>query len=137
MKAHYLLDTSAMLAHLLQENGAEIVEHCMSSEGGLAAVSVISWVEFQFFLIRSDYSKTDTHKIIGCYHDALGNPLPIDETVGQTAIHLRAQSQCRIHLTDLLIAACAKTHSLKLIYRDQHIEGIPEKALPQIKLPSK
>ena len=49
MKARYLLDTSAILAHLLQENGAETVERCMSSEGGLAAISVISWVEFQFF----------------------------------------------------------------------------------------
>jgi|GEM_PF-2993836 len=29
------------------------------------------------------------------------------------------------------------THGLKLVYRDKHIEGIPEEALPQIKLPPK
>ena len=102
-----------------------------------SAISVISWVEFQLFLTCSDYSKADASKIVGFYRDALGSPLPIDASVGQAAISLRAASPTRIHLTDLLIAACAKSHGLKLVYRDQHIQGIPEKALPQIKLPSK
>ena len=43
----------------------------------------------------------------------------------------------RIHLTDLLIAACAKENGLKLVYRDKHIESIPAKVLAQIKLPPK
>ncbi len=137
MKARYLLDTSAILAHLLQENGFEVVERCLSCDQGPAAVSIISWVEFQFFLGCSDYSKTDTGKIIKCYEDVLGMPLPIDKAVGQTALDLRAQAKFRIHLTDLLIAACAKTHGLKLVYRDRHIEGIPEKALLQLKLSAK
>ncbi|MFA7343770.1 MAG: type II toxin-antitoxin system VapC family toxin [Terrimicrobiaceae bacterium] len=137
MKAAHLLDTSAVLAHLLQEKGSDTVEHCISPEGGRAAISVISWVEFQLFLTRSDYPQTDTAKILGFYRDALGSPLPIDESVGKAAIALRAQTPTRIHLTDLLIAACAKEHGLKLVYRDKHIEGIPAKVLPQIKLPQK
>lgn len=137
MKPAYLLDTSAVLAHLLKEPGEDIVERCISAEGGRSGISVVSWVEFQLIIERSEYSKSDAQKIIGFYRDALGAPLPIDDTVGKTAVSLRAQSPTRIHLTDLLIAACAKSHGLKLVYRDKHIEGIPEKALPQIKLPPK
>jgi len=55
----------------------------------------------------------------------------------KVAVALCAHSPTRIHLTALLIAACAKSHGLKLVYRDKHIEGIPAKALPQIKLPPK
>ena len=81
MKAVHLLDTSALLAHLLRENGTDTVEHCLSAEGGRSAVSVISWVEFQLFLTRSDYPKSDVSKIIGFYRAALGAPLPIDDSV--------------------------------------------------------
>jgi predicted nucleic acid-binding protein len=137
MRPAHLLDTSAVLAHLLQEHGADTVERCISTEGGRSAISVISWVEFQLFLARSDYSRADATKIIGLYRDVLGSPLPIDDSVGEAALALRAQTPTRIHLTDLLVAACAKEHGMKLVYRDKHIQGIPEKALPQIKLPPK
>lgn len=50
---------------------------------------------------------------------------------------LRSLCPARIHPTDLFIAACAITHGLKLVYRDKNIEGIPEHALPQMKLPPK
>lgn len=137
MRPAHLLDTSAILAHLLKEPGEDIVERCISAEGGRSGVSVVSWVEFQLIIGRSDYPKSDAQKIVSFYRDALGAPFPIDDAVAKAAVTLRAQSATRIHLTDLLIAACAKTHGLKLVYRDRHIEGIPEKALPQIKLPSK
>ena len=137
MKPAHLLDTSALLAHLLKEPGEDIVEHCISAGGGRSAVSIVSWIEFQLIISRSNYQKVDVQKIIGLYRDALAVPLPIDAAVGNSALALRALCPARIHLTDLLIAACAKTHGLKLVYRDKHIEGIPEKALPQIKLPPK
>jgi len=137
MKPAHLLDTSAVVAHLLKEPGAEIVERCISMEGGRSGISVVSWVEFQLIIGRSDYTKADAQKILSFYRDALGAPFAIDDAVGKSAVSLRAQSPTRIHLTDLLIAACAKAHGLKLVYRDKHIEGIPEKALPQIKLPPK
>jgi len=137
MRPAHLLDTSAVLAHLLQEPGEDIVERCISAEGGRSGISVVSWVEFQRIIERSDYSKADAQKIIGLYRDALGAPLPVDDAVGKVAVTLRAHCPTRIHLTDLLIAACAKSHGLKLVYRVKHIEGIPAKAVPQIKLPPK
>lgn len=137
MKPAHLLDTSALLAHLLREPGEDIVDHCLSTVGGRSAVSIVSWVEFQLIIGRSGYPKADAQKIVGFYRDAIGVPLPIDSAVGNAAVALRGLCPARIHLTDLLIAACAKAHALKLVYRDKHIEGIPEKALPQIKLPPK
>jgi len=137
MRPAHLLDTSALLAHLLKEPGEDIVEHCLSAGGGRSAVSIVSWVEFQLIISRSNYPKADAQKIIGFYRDAIGVPLPIDAAVGNSAVTLRALCPACIRLTDLLIAACAKTHGLKLVYRDKHIEGIPEKVLPQIKLPPK
>ena len=137
MRFAHLLDTSALLAHLLQEKGWETVEHCLSAAGGKAAVSALTWVEFQLFLQRSDYAKADATRILEIYRECLGAPLPIDEAVGNVAVALRAQSPVRIPLSDLLIAACAKRHGAKLVFRDKHLESIPEKALPQIRLPDK
>jgi predicted nucleic acid-binding protein len=137
VKAAHLLDTSAILAHLLRENGWETVERCIGVDGGRAAVSIISWVEFQLFINRSDYPKSDRNKIIGFYREALGSPLPIDVETGEIALMLKAKAAGRIHLTDLLTAACAKEHAMKLVYRDKHIEGIPEEGLVQVRLPAK
>jgi len=137
VKATHLLDTSAILVHLLRENGSETVERCIALDGGRAAVSIISWVEFQLYINRSDYPKADRTRIIGFYREALGSPLPIDEETGETAVMLKARTAGRIHFTDLLTAACAKQHAMKLVYRDKHIEGIPEEMLIQVKLPAK
>ncbi len=106
MKPAHLLDTSALLAHLLKEPGEDIVEHCLSAGGGRSAVSIVSWVEFQLIISRSSYQKVDAQKIIGLYRDAMGVPPPI--------------------------AACAKSHGSKLVYRDKPIESIPEKAPPPV-----
>ena len=67
---------------------------------------------------RPNYRKADAQKIIGLYRDAIGVPLPVDAAVGNSAVALRTLCPARIHLTDLLIAACAKTHGMKFVYRD-------------------
>jgi predicted nucleic acid-binding protein len=137
VKTRYLLDTSALLAHLLQEAGADIVDHCLETSGGRCAVCVITWVEFEIFLKRSAYSGKETAEILAIYHAALGEPIPVDGKVGREALAIRDTVAKRIHLTDLLIAACAKAHGCHLVYRDKHIEGINADVLPQIKLPAK
>ena len=137
MKSRYLLDTSALLAHLLQESGAEIVDHCLSSSSGGASICIITWVEFELFLKRCAFKERDRTQILSIYRNALTEPLPVDAKVGQAAIAIKQAVPNRIHLTDLLIAACAKAHGLQLVYRDKHIEGIPESLLMQIRLPAK
>lgn len=137
MKVAHLLDASALLAHLLREPGEETVHRCLSNEGGRAAVCVPTWVEFQVAILHSDYAKRDAEKIVAFYSDALGLPLVVDQTVGKAAVVLQEVCSPQISLSDLLVAGCAKAHGLTLVYRETLLDGIPDAALPQIKLPQR
>ncbi len=76
-------------------------------------------------------------QILSIYRTTLGGPLPVDDKVGDAAVSIRETIGKRIHLTDLLIAACAKAHGMHLVYRDKHLEGIPDEIITQIRLPAK
>jgi predicted nucleic acid-binding protein len=137
LKKRYLIDTSALLAHLLQESGYEVVERLLETSGYKLAVCILTWVEFEIFLSRSGYTAKEKARILSIYRGALGNPLPVDEKVGREALVIREALGTRIPLTDLLIAACAKAHGFELVYRDKHLSDIPEDLLGQLRLPAK
>ena len=137
MKKHYLIDTSALLAHLLQESGCEVVEHLLETSGDKLAICILTWVEFEIFLHRSAYTAKEKARILSIYRTALGSPLPVDEKVGREALAIRQALGTRIPLTDLLIAACAKANGFDLVYRDKHLADIPENLLGQLRLPAK
>jgi predicted nucleic acid-binding protein len=131
LKKRYLIDTSALLAHLLQESGYEVVERLLETSGDRLAICILTWVEFEISLSRSGYTAKEKARILSIYRGALGNPLPVDEKVGREALGTR------IPLTDLLIAACAKANGFQLVYRDKHLSDIPEDLLGQLRLPAK
>jgi len=137
LKKRYLIDTSALLAHLLQESGCDVVERLLEASGDRLAVCILTWVEFETFLNRSAYTAKEKARILSIYRSALGNPLPVDAKVGHEALVIREALGTRIPLTDLLIAACAKAHGLELVYRDKHLADIPEDLLAQLRLPAK
>lgn len=137
MKKRYLIDTSALLAHLLQESGYEVVERLLEASGDKLAICILTWVEFEIFLSRSGYTAKEKARILSIYRGALGNPLPVDEKVGREALVIREALGTRIPLTDLLIAACAKANGFQLVYRDKHLADIPEDLLGQLRLPAK
>ena len=137
MKKRYLVDTSALLAHLLQESGSEVVEQLLEASGDKLAICILTWVEFEIFLRRSAYTAKEKTSILSIYRAALGNPLPVDEKVGREALAIRDELGARIPLTDLLIAACAKANGFILVYRDKHLAEIPEDLLGQLRLPAK
>ena len=137
MKKRYLIDTSALLAHLLQESGYEVVERLLETSGDKLAICILTWVEFEIFLSRSGYTAKEKARILSIYRGALGNPLPVDEKVGREALVIREALGTRIPLTDLLIAACAKANGFELVYRDKHLADIPEDLLGQLRLPAK
>ncbi|MEX1114074.1 MAG: type II toxin-antitoxin system VapC family toxin [Akkermansiaceae bacterium] len=137
LKKRYLLDTSALLAHLLQESGCEVVERLLETSGAKLAVCILTWVEFEIFLNRSTYRAKEKTRILSIYRAALGDPLPVDEKVGREALLIREALGTRIPLTDLLIAACAKANGFVLVYRDKYLTSIPEDVLEQLRLPSK
>lgn len=137
MKKRYLIDTSALLAHLLQESGSEVVERLLETPGDKLAICILTWVEFEIFLHRSAYTAKEKARILSIYRSALGNPLPLDEKVGREALAIRKALGTRVPLTDLLIAACAKANGFDLVYRDKHLADIPEDLLGQLRLPAK
>ena len=137
MKKRYLIDTSALLAHLLQESGCEVVERLLETSGDKLAICILTWVEFEIFLNRSAYTAKEKARILSIYRTALGSPLPVDERVGREALAIREALGTRIPLTDLLIAACAKANGFDLVYRDKHLADIPEDLLGQLRLPAK
>lgn len=137
MKKRYLIDTSALLAHLLQETGSEVVEHLLETSGDKLAICILTWVEFEIFLNRSAYTAKEKARILSIYRGALGSPLPVDEKVGREALAIREALGTRIPLTDLLIAACAKCNGFDLVYRDKHLADIPDHLLGQLRLPAK
>ena len=137
MKKRYLIDTSALLAHLLQESGCEVVERLLETSGDKLAICILTWVELEIFLNRSAYTAKEKARILSIYRVALGSPLPVDEKVGREALAIREALGTRIPLTDLLIAACAKANGFNLVYRDKHLAGIPENLLGQLRLPAK
>jgi len=137
LKKRYLIDTSALLAHLLQETGSEVVERLLEASGDKLATCILAWVEFEIFLSRSGYTAKEKARILSIYRGALGNPLPVDEKVGREALAIREALGNRMPLTDLLIAACAKSNGYDLVYRDKHPADIPEDLLGQLRLPAK
>lgn len=137
MKKRYLIDTSALLAHLLQESGCEVVERLLETSGDKLAICILTWVEFEIFLNRSAYTAKEKAQILSIYRAALGSPLPVDEKVGREALAIREALGTRIPLTDLLIAACAKANGFELVYRDKHLADIPDNLLRQLRLPAK
>lgn len=137
MKKRYLIDTSALLAHLLQESGCEVVERLLETSGDKLAICILTWVELEIFLNRSAYTAKEKARILSIYRVALGSPLPVDEKVGREALAIREALGTRIPLTDLLIAACAKANGFNLVYRDKHLADIPENLLGQLRLPAK
>ena len=137
MKKRYLIDTSALLAHLLQESGCEVVERLLETSGDKLAICILTWVELEIFLNRSAYTAKAKARILSIYRVALGSPLPVDEKVGREALAIREALGTRIPLTDLLIAACAKANGFNLVYRDKHLADIPENLLGQLRLPAK
>jgi predicted nucleic acid-binding protein len=137
LKKRYLLDTSALLTHLLQENGCEVIERLLETSGERLAACILTWVEFEIFLSRSGYTAKEKARILSIYRGALGNPLTVDEKVGREALVIRDALGTRIPLMDLLIAACAKANGFELVYRDKHLADIPEDLLGQLRLPAK
>ena len=137
MKKRYIIDTSALLAHLLQESGCEVVERLLETSGDKLAICILTWVELEIFLNRSAYTAKEKARILSIYRVALGSPLPVDEKVGREALAIREALGTRIPLTDLLIAACAKANGFNLVYRDKHLADIPDNLLGQLRLPAK
>jgi len=131
----HLLDTTALLAHFLDENGAEQVDELLALGPDQIALAAPSWVEFHTRLRElvpdSEFRKTAFDQ----YTTSLTCLLPLDAAAATAAIRLRESSPGRLPLADALIAGSALAADLILVHRDPHFDPVPD--LKTLRLPDK
>jgi predicted nucleic acid-binding protein len=120
----HLLDTTALLALVLDEGGAEAVQNLLNEEQAGVAVSVLTKAEVWSRLksLGRDAVFEEEWKALLPLFDAV---LSVDPHVVDQSIALRRATPDRLPTTDSLIAATAAVHSLVLVHRDAHFQSIP------------
>ena len=131
----HLLDTTALLAHFLDENGAEEVDQLLARGPDHVALAAPSWVEFHTRLRElvpdAEFRDSAFHQ----YTAVLTTLLPLDLAATTAAIQLREATPGRLPLADALIAGTAFAAGLVLVHRDPHFDPVP--GLKTLRLPDK
>ena len=133
----HLLDTSALLAHYLDEPGAAQVEELWEDRGNRVAVCVLTLPELRARLDAIVTDRDEADQAYRLYTEELTTSLPVTREVATAAIELRGVAASRLPLTDAVIAACAKCDSAVLVHRDPHMAAIPTGVVAQLTLPDK
>lgn len=133
----HVLDTSALLAYYLKENGWEVVHQLIFDATCQPRVSSATWLEFQVRLSDLTNIPAQRAEVMDLYRALLGQGIPADDAVAARANHLRQIAANRLPNMDALIAATAAEHGAILVHRDPHMAGIPMSAVLQLVLPDK
>jgi predicted nucleic acid-binding protein len=123
----HLLDTSALLAFLLNEPEADRVESFIFDPPGETAVSFASRVEIQGRLQALGLS---SEQIEAQMADARRLPLATlwpDERTLQAMLQIKTAGY--FPFADTLIAATVQAHKLALIHKDPHFDSLPVQQL--------
>ncbi len=133
----HVLDTSAILAHYLNEPGADDVNAILAQGPDVAGISLIALVELRGRLAEVAANPQEAERAFKLYTDTLTTVLPFSREIADAAMDLRAAIRPRLPLVDALIAASAKKHSAVLVHRDPHMATIPASLVSQLMLPPK
>ncbi len=133
----HLLDTSALLAHCLEEPGFDVVEALLESHPDAVFVSAITWLEFQLRLVELIPVAGQRAEVLAIYEELLTRTLPVTREVASLAFDLRQRVPIRIPNGDALIAATAKSVNAVLVHRDPHLGAIPTRLVKQLVLPAR
>ena len=126
----HVLDTSAWLAHTLNESGGDDITHLFEDPDTVVGVSVLSFLEVNA-VFRAKGLEPEFHEILESYRQLFNRILPIDEAVVLRAITLRESAVKRLPALDFLIAATAAHHNAILVHRDRHFLVVPGELLQQ------
>lgn len=130
----YLLDTSALLAHFRDEEGAEKLQDLFDSKDAQLLVASVSLPEFARRLRELGMSEQESLHVLDQYLLVLEEVVPVDGPVARGAFEILCKSSERLPLIDSLIAAAARSSDAILIHRDRHIRAIPASMLTQLDL---
>jgi predicted nucleic acid-binding protein len=126
-----LLDTTALLAHFMNEPGAAQVQAILDDRNQDVLISAVSITEFARRLEALDAPLAEARAIALDYAGLADLVVPVDAAVAIRAFELGSACTARLPLADALIAACAGVHEAVLVHRDPHFDGIPDSLLAQ------
>lgn len=132
----HVLDTSAVLAHYLNEPGAADV-HALIAGHDTIGFCVISLPELKTRLREILDDPAEIERVFALYADDLTTSLPVTREMADMAIQLRETTRPRLPTVDAVIAACAQLHQATLVHRDPHLTAIPPGKIQQLVLPAK
>jgi predicted nucleic acid-binding protein len=125
----FVLDTSALLAHHRDEEGADRVQCLFENSENELLIASVSFTEFGRRMLDLGASLEEVEKILADYKHLLDGVVPIDADIAMDALSLSIKVGKRIPLVDSLIAAVACQKQATLVHRDQHFENIPKMLL--------
>jgi predicted nucleic acid-binding protein len=132
----YLLDSSALFAHLFGEPGADEIRRLFHDAKAEIVLSALSAPElFAALAARGGGNRFD--EIWQHYRTIVDSLRPVDEAVALKAVELRRLATGRLPNGDALIAATAVLMGATLVHRDPHFLTIPAEVLRQQTLPEK
>jgi len=130
----YLLDTSTLIAHFRDEEGAEKLQDLFDSKDAQLLVASVSLPEFARRLRELGMSEQESLHVLDQYLLVLEEVVPVDGPVARDAFEILCKSSERLPLIDSLIAAAARSADAILIHRDRHMRAIPASMLTQLDL---
>lgn len=126
----HVLDTSAWLAHVFDEPGADVITALFEQTDTELGISVLSILEAHGrFRVRGRAAEFD--EMMEIYRQLFRWILPVSEAVALRAIALRQASTARIPAIDAMIAATAAHHHAILVHRDPHFGALPLESVTQ------
>jgi predicted nucleic acid-binding protein len=130
----YLLDTSALIAHFRDEEGAEKLQDLFDSKDAQLLVASVSLPEFARRLRELGMAEQESLHVLDQYLLVLEEVVPVDGAVARGAFEILCNSSERLPLIDSLIASAARSTDAILIHRDRHMRAIPASMLTQLDL---
>jgi predicted nucleic acid-binding protein len=121
---NYLFDTSALLAHVRGEPGAERVQQLFEREEGELLICSVSQAELARRLRDLGASPEEAWTQISDYLQAVDEVVPVDQEMAHESDRLSVSATTRLPLVDALIAAAACTRQAVLVHRDSHMRGV-------------
>lgn len=131
---NHLLDTSAVLAHLRNEAGAEQVQDLFDHEEARVLLCCVSLAELARRLRELGASPGEAWETIDSYLQVVDGVVPVDDSVARESDGILMASPERLPLVDALIASAARSREAVLVHRDAHMRAIPADWVKQLDL---
>ena len=127
----YLLDTSALLAHYRDEEGAPKVQALFEDEDAPIAIASLTLTEFSRRMNALGASREDIATSLENYCRIFSCVVAIDAPIARKAFLLGLEAQSRLPIADALIAAAAHSVEAVLVHRDPHFGALPSESIKQ------